>query len=222
MEGSDSAWIESTRDFYRSRKMGQRSGYGKSPAVLVVDMARAFCDPEHPVGADMSETLEQIAVLLQAARRKDLLTVYTTIAYHESGADAGTWASKLPTLKLLRSGDPMTEIHPRIAPLQRDHLIVKKFASAFFQTHLASLLYASGVDTLVVAGCSTSGCIRASVIDSVSYGFRTVVPAECVADRVPGPHQANLFDIDSKYADVVSVEEVLDYFSRLGTGFSSA
>jgi nicotinamidase-related amidase len=222
MEGSDPAWIESTRDFYRSRKIGQRSGYGNSPAVLVVDMARAFCDPEHPVGADMSETLEQIAVLLEAARRKDLLTVYTTIAYHESGADAGTWASKLPTLRLLKLGDPITEIHPRIAPLDRDHVIVKKFASAFFQTHLASLLHASGVDTLVVAGCSTSGCIRASVIDSVSYGFRTVVPAECVADRVPGPHLANLFDIDSKYADVVSVDEVLDYFSRLGAGFSSA
>jgi maleamate amidohydrolase len=222
MEDSDPAWIESTRDFYRSRKIGQRSGYGNSPAVLVVDMARAFCDPEHPVGADMSETLEQIAVLLEAARRKHLLTVYTTIAYHESGADAGAWASKLPTLRLLKLGDPITEIHPRIAPLDRDHVIVKKFASAFFQTHLSSLLHASGVDTLVVAGCSTSGCIRASVIDSVSHGFRTVVPVECVADRVPGPHQANLFDIDSKYADVVSVDEVLDYFSRLGAGSGSA
>jgi maleamate amidohydrolase len=195
--------------------MGRRSGYGGRPALVIVDMSRAFCDPTHPVGSDMTETLENIAVLLDAARRKRVLIVYTTIAYHPSGADAGVWALKLPTLKTLVVGDKMTEIHPRIAPLDSEQVLVKKYGSSFFMTPLLSLLNSHRVDTVVLTGCSTSGCVRATAIDSVSYGFRTVVPRECVADRAPGPHEANLFDIDMKYADVVPLEEVLDYMGGL-------
>jgi nicotinamidase-related amidase len=215
MAGEPSAWIPETASFYAGRQMGERSGYGARPAVLVVDMSRAFCDPEHPVGSDMTETLENIAALLEATRRKDVPTVYTTIAYHRNGEDAGTWARKLPTLKTLLLGDPMTEIHPRIAPLESEHVLVKKYASSFFMTPLLSLLNSRRVDSVLLTGCSTSGCIRATAIDSVSYGFRTVVPRECVADRAPGPHEANLFDIDTKYADVAPLEEVLDYVSNL-------
>jgi nicotinamidase-related amidase len=215
MAGEPSDWIPETAAFYSSREMGARSGYGLRPAVVVVDMSRAFCDPDHPVGSDMTETLESIAALLEATRRKGLLTVYTTIAYHPSGEDAGVWALKLPTLKTLLIGDRMTEIHPRIAPLQSEHVLVKKYGSSFFMTPLLSLLNSRRVDTVLLTGCSTSGCIRATAIDSVSYGFRTVVPRECVADRAAGPHEANLFDIDTKYADVVALEEVLDYVSAL-------
>ena len=215
MAGEPSAWIPETASFYASRQMGARSGFGDRPAVLVVDMSRAFCDPKHPVGSDMTETLENVAALLEATRRKGVPTVYTTIAYHPGGEDAGVWALKLPTLKTLLVGDPMTEIHPRIAPLESELVLVKKHASSFLMTPLLSLLNAQRVDSILLTGCSTSGCIRATAIDSVSYGFRTVVPRECVADRAAGPHEANLFDIDSKYADVVPLEEVLDYVSSL-------
>jgi maleamate amidohydrolase len=210
-----SSWIPETASFYAAREMGHRSGYGRRPALVIVDMSRAFCDPSHPVGSDMTETLENIAALLDAARRKHLLTVFTTIAYHPSGADAGVWALKLPTLKTLVVGDRMTEIHPRLAPLATEHVLVKKSASSFFMTPLLTLLNSDRVDTVLLAGCSTSGCVRATAIDSVSYGFRTVVPRECVADRAQGPHEANLFDIDAKYADVVALEEVLDYVTTL-------
>jgi maleamate amidohydrolase len=215
MAGEPRTWIPETASFYASRRMGERSGYGAKPALLIVDMSRAFCDPAHPVGSDMTETLENIAVLLERTRRKGVPTVYTTIAYHRNGEDAGTWALKLPTLKTLLVEDPMTEIHPRIAPLKSEHVLVKKYASSFFMTPLLSLLNSTRVDSVLLVGCSTSGCIRATAIDSVSYGFRTVVPRECVADRAAGPHEANLFDIDAKYADVAPLDEVLDYVSSL-------
>jgi nicotinamidase-related amidase len=204
-----------TKDFYRERGIGARIGFGHNPAVLVIDMAVAFNDPAYKVGADQTPTVEAIAILLCAARERRVPVVFFTTAYHPDGSDAGMFGKKIPALLELQIGDPGVEIDPRLAPEEGEQVITKKFASAFFQTNLPSLLVARGIDTVVLTGCSTSGCIRAAAIDGISHGYRVIVPEECVADRAEEPHRANLFDIDSKYGDVVPLAGVLRYLEGL-------
>jgi maleamate amidohydrolase len=206
-----SRWGAETEEYYAARGFGTRVGFGARPALLVIDMTRAFCDPSYKVGADLTPTIEAIAPLLEASRAAGVPVFYTTIAYREDGGDGGVFLKKIPSLRELRLDDPATsEFDPRIAPAEGDTVIAKKFPSAFFGTSLASMLVARGVDTLVLTGCSTSGCIRATAIDAVSNGYRVIVPEEAVADRVPGPHYANLFDINAKYGDVLPLAEVLE------------
>ena len=215
-EGSIDQWAAETREFYRDRGIGNRVGYGKSPAIVVVDMSRAFTDPAYRVGSEQDETVEAIAGVLAAARERGGVPVFfTTMAYEDDGLDAGVWGRKVPALLDLRLDDAAAvEIDERIAPVAGELVLNKKFASAFFGTPLASLLAARGVDTVILTGCSTSGCIRATAVDTVSFGYRLIVPEECVADRAPGPHHANLFDIQSKYGDVVGVAEVIEYLAK--------
>ncbi len=141
--------------------------------------------------------------------------IFTTVVYTEGFADAGVFMKKIPNLKAMVRGSKTTEIDERLNPKSTEPIIEKKFPSAFFGTNLASILIGLRVDTTILTGNSTSGCIRATCTDSCSYGFRTIIAKECVADRAPSVHEANLFDMDSKYADVVSVEEVLDYLRGL-------
>jgi nicotinamidase-related amidase len=208
-------WGEGTERFYAQRGIGGQTGFGKHPCLLIIDMAVAFNDPSYKVGDEMPATLDAIAQLLQAAREKNVLVVYTTTAYQKDFKDAGMFGKKIPALAELQLGSEGVEIHPRIAPAEGEHVITKKFASSFFMTHLPSLLITEGIDTVILTGCSTSGCIRAGAIDSVSYGFHTVVPLEAVSDRAEGPHWANLFDINAKYADVLPLPKVLDYLRSL-------
>ncbi len=214
--GSIDQWAGETRELYRGRGIGDRVGYGRAPAIVVVDMSRAFTDPSYRVGADQADTVEAIARVLAAAReRGDVPVFFTTMAYEADGLDAGMWGRKVPALLDLRVDDAAAmQIDERIAPAESDLVLNKKFASAFFGTPLAPLLAARGVDTVILTGCSTSGCVRATAVDAVSHGYRLIVPEECVADRAPGPHHANLFDIQAKYGDVVSVSEVLDYLRK--------
>lgn len=201
-----------TRAFYESRGIGARVGLGRSPAIVVVDMTRPFTDPGHPVGSDQTMALDAIAVVLSAARIQQVPVFYTTMAFLDDVRDAVTWARKMPSLQQLRLGDAAsTEIDPRIAPAPGDCVLNKRAPSAFFGTGLVSLLVPMRIDTLVVVGCATSGCVRATVVDALSYGYRVAVPAGCVSDRAVGPHDANLFDMDSKYADVMPVEKVVAY-----------
>ena len=130
--------------------------------------------------------------------------VYTTIAYEPDFRDAGLFIKKVPSLSILLKGSPMVEVDRRIAPLPGERVVEKKFASSFFGTDLAGYLKGLGVDTVIMTGCTTSGCVRASAIDSLQYGFLTVVVREGVGDRPEGTHEANLLDIDAKYGDVVS------------------
>ena len=195
---------------------GTRIGFGERPALLVVDMARAFCDPSFRVGADQTPAVEAIAELLPPARERGVPVYYTTVAYLPSGVDGGTFVRKIPALRDLLVDDPAaTEIDARIAPVEGEVVLVKKYPSAFFHTHLLSMLIGDRVDTVIVTGCSTSGCIRATVVDAVSYGYRVAVPEEAVSDRWPEPHAANLFDIDAKYGDVVPLAEALGYLRAL-------
>jgi len=195
---------------------GSRIGFGERPAMLVIDMARAFCDPGFTVGADQTPAVEAIARLLEPAREQGVPVYFTTVAYLPSGVDGGTFVQKVPALRDLLVDDPAaTEIDPRIAPVEGEIVLVKKYPSAFFHTHLVSMLIAAQIDTLIVTGCSTSGCIRATTVDAVSYGYRVIVPEEAVSDRWPVPHGANLFDIDTKYGDVLPESEVAEYLHAL-------
>jgi len=201
---------------YRDRGIGSAVGFGSCPAILVVDMAKAFTNPFHRVGAEMTTTIEAIARLLAAARRHQVRVFFTTLAFEQDGHDSGVWGKKIPALRDLVLSDPAAvQIDERIAPMPGEPIINKKCPSAFFGTPLLSMLIAARIDTIILTGCSTSGCIRATTVDAVSYGFRVILPEECVADRAPEPHYANLFDIQAKYGDVVSLEEVTKFLSSL-------
>src|SRR5919112_6136303 len=191
---------------------GGRGGFGQHPALIVVDMTLGFTDPESPLGSDLDGPIEAIRKLLEAARGAEIPVVFTTLAYRESDKlTAAAFIDKIPALLTLEAGSRWAEIDPRIAPRETEPVLNKLFASGFYGTGLPSALTAAGVDTVIVAGASTSGCVRATVVDALQYGFRPVVPREAVGDRDPDAHEANLYDVDAKYGDVVSVEETLKY-----------
>jgi maleamate amidohydrolase len=190
-----------------------RSGVGERPALIVVDVNLGFTDPASPLVCELDGVVSAIAQLLVAARRASIPVFFTTVAYDDEGKEAAAvFIEKIPALLTLEVGSRWTEIDPRIAPLPGEPVLAKLFASAFFGTPLSALLREAGCDSLVVTGASTSGCVRATVVDALQHGYRTVVPREAVGDRNPAAHEANLYDIDTKYGDVVSVEEAIAYF----------
>jgi nicotinamidase-related amidase len=216
-EGGMADWEQRTRQDYEDKGFANRSGYGQKPALLIVDFINGFTDPSTPLGGDFSTELAATARLLEAFRKVGLPIVFTTITYKPDLSDGGMFVKKVPSLAILQNGSPMVEIDQRIAPWPGEYVLEKKFASSFFGTDLDSYLKGLWVDTVIMAGCTTSGCIRASAIDSLQCGYHSVVVREAVGDRAQGPHEANLFDIDAKYADVVPLEEALGYlatFSR--------
>jgi len=194
-----------------------RAGFGSRPALVVVDMNVGFTDPASPLVCDLEDVVEAIRRLLEGARRAGIPVVHTTVAYDEAGKQAArAFIDKIPALLTLEAGSRWVEIDPRIAPLPEEAVVVKLFASAFFGTPLQALLTSSGCDSLIVTGASTSGCVRATVVDALQHGFRPVVPREAVGDRNPAAHEANLYDMDTKYADVVSLGEVLAHLEEVG------
>jgi maleamate amidohydrolase len=199
------------REVYAKARLGESVTLGSRPAVLVVDFSCGFTDPECTLGADMTEQVEATKRLLDAARAKGLPVIFTTIGFEPSLKDGGLWLEKAPALGDLQIGGRWVQIDPRLEPQEGETIVVKKGASAFFGTNLAAILISQGIDSVLLCGATTSGCIRATAIDLLQYGFPTLVPRECVGDRAQAPHDANLFDIQAKYADVVSVEEALDY-----------
>jgi maleamate amidohydrolase len=193
-----------------------RLGFGKRPALLIVDFINAYVTEGAPLFApDVVTAVDETIPLLSLAREKQIPVLYTKVLYNKNFRDGGIFIQKVPVLKTMVEGEPLAEIVPQLTPIESDIIIVKQYASAFFGTSLAATLTSLGVDTILLTGCSTSGCIRASAVDGMQYGFRVIVPRECVADRHPGPHEANLFDINSKYGDVVSKGEVVEYLKAL-------
>lgn len=199
---------------YDNIGFSERTGFGKQPAILVIDMCRGITEPGK-MFIDMDEHIPCIASILDAARRIGAPVIFTTVAYHTDLADAGVFGKKVPLVQNFLYGSPLVDIDPRLPVLDTDHLLVKKFPSAFYGTNLQSMLGSLGIDTTIVVGNSTSGCVRATVCDSVSGGFQTIVPEDCVADRAQLSHQVNLFDMDAKYADVVSSKSVVSYLDDL-------
>ena len=206
-----------TIEDYKRQGFSRRSGFGSKPALLVVDFINGFTDPSSPLGGDYTRELEVTNRLLAGFRGAGLPIIFTTIAYEPHFRDAGVFIKKVPTLSILLKGSPMAEVDSRIRPLPGEYVLEKKMPSSFFNTRLDTYLQSLGVDTVVMAGCTTSGCIRASAIDAMQYGFITVVVADAVGDRAQGPHEANLFDIDAKYGDVMPAQEALDHLQRLST-----
>jgi maleamate amidohydrolase len=187
-----------------------RAGFGLRPALLVIDVNVGFTDPESPLACGLEGVVVAIQRLLGEARAAGLPVVYTTVSYDEGDRlAAAAFIDKIPALLTLEAGSRWVEIDPRIAPLPDEPVLNKLFASAFFGTPLSSLLTAAGCDGVIVTGASTSGCVRATVVDALQHGFRPVVPREAVGDRNPAAHDANLYDIDTKYGDVVSLDEVV-------------
>ncbi len=191
---------------------------GDRPAILVVDFCRGFTDPACPLGADMSEALSRALEVLKAARINNVLTIFTTIAYDQEALAATTWLRKVPSLGQLTVGSPWVEIDPYLQRLESEPLIAKLGASAFFGTPLQAMLVARRIDTVFVTGATTSGCVRATVVDAVQHGFNTFIVTDCIADRSQEPHEANLFDMTAKYADPISSEEVVDYLRQSRDG----
>lgn len=205
---------ERTREVYERAQFGQSVQLGTRPAVLVVDFSRGFTDPECDLGSDLTLEVETTKRLLDAARARGLTIIFTTIGYEPNLKDGSLWIQKAPSLAELQIGGRWVEIDPRLARREDETVILKKGPSAFFGTSLASILISQGIDTVILCGATTSGCIRATAVDLLQYGFPTLVPRECVGDRAQGPHEANLFDIQAKYADVVSAEEAIAYIER--------
>jgi maleamate amidohydrolase len=202
---------ERARQVYERARLGQSVTLGSRPAVLVIDFSCGFTDPACTLGADMTEEVEATKRLLDAARAKGLPVVFTTIGYEASLKDGGLWLQKAPSLGELQIGGRWVEIDPRLEPREDETIVLKKGASGFFGTNLATILITQDVDSVILCGATTSGCVRATAIDLLQYGYPTIVPRDCVADRAQAPHEANLFDINAKYADVVSLGEALEY-----------
>ncbi len=203
------------KEVYEQAGLGQAVTRGQSPAVLVIDFSCGFTDPACTLGADMTAEVDATRKLLDAARDKGLPVVFTTIGFEPSGKDGGLWLQKVPALGDLELGGRWVDIDPRLDRREDEPVVVKKGASGFFGTNLASILVSQRVDTVILCGATTSGCVRATAIDLLQYGWPTLVPRECVGDRAQAPHDANLFDIQAKYADVVPLEEALAYVASV-------
>jgi nicotinamidase-related amidase len=203
------------RRIYERAGIGTRLALGSRPAVLVIDLQLAFTDPAFALGADLAAEVEQTRRVLELARGRDFPVVFTVVAYEPHAVESVLWVQKSRALADLRIGSRWVEIDARLGRREDEPIVVKKGASGFFGTDLASILVGCDADTVVLCGASTSGCIRATAVDLLQYGWPTLVPRECVGDRARAPHEANLFDIDAKYADVVSVDEALAYLGSV-------
>ena len=213
---------DDTGRIYERARLGQSITPGSRPAVLVVDFSRGFTDPECTMGSDLTSEVEATTRILAAAREKGLPVIFTTIGFEPNLKDGSLWLQKAPGLADLQVGGKWVDIDPRLERAEDEVVILKKGASAFFGTNLPSVLVSQGVDTIVLCGATTSGCIRATAVDLLQYGYPTLVPRECVGDRAQGPHEANLIDIRAKYADVVPVEDALSYLEGVGDRVGAA
>jgi len=193
---------------YRAQGFGQKSGIGARPALVIVDFVVGFTQPDAFGGGNIDEAIAETAHLLALARRAGWPVAHTRVVYADDGSDAGAFALKVPALTRLTENSPLSAIVPELAPASGEIVVRKRGASAFFGTDLAGSLNFRGEDTVLVAGCTTSGCVRATVIDSVQWNYRTVCVTDCVGDRALAPHEANLFDMGQKYADLLTWREV--------------
>lgn len=208
---------ESLSDNYARGGFGKTLTPGSRPALLIIDFVRAYLVKESPLYAGVEQARADCQTLLQAARAAHIPVIHTNVVYQPGGRDGGVFFRKVPALQCFVAG-----AHPDLAafaeglePVPGETVISKQYASAFFATSLASTLTALGIDTVLIAGLSTSGCVRASAVDCCQHGFIPVVVREAVGDRAPGPHESNLFDLQAKYAEVASLAEILVYLRQL-------
>lgn len=190
-------------DVYRRQGFGASVGMGQKPALLVIDFSVGFADPGGFGGGNIAEAIVQSRSLLAFARERRWPVAHSRIVFQGDDADANPFARKVPGMLTLKADSPASQFVPELMPAAGELTVLKTVPSAFFGTALAPWLMHRGVDTLVVAGCTTSGCVRASVVDAMSHGLRVMVMQDCVGDRAATPHEASLFDMQQKYADVM-------------------
>ena len=184
------------------------TGLGSSPALLVVDMCRGFIDTSSPLGFECKELIQANIVLVDRFREMNLPIIFTTTIYRDE-SEASVFRSRIPALNILKPGSEETSFLKELSPSSNELLVEKKFASAFFQTNLADELSKMNVDSIIVSGVTTSGCVRATALDSLQNNFLTTVAEDCVGDRNQNAHRANLFDLQAKYADVIHSNQIL-------------
>ena len=196
-------------DLYRHSQ-----GLGRRPALVLVDVINGFTDPACPLGSAADTVVAACETLLQAFRTKQLPIFYTTVVYHDP-SQARVFRDRLPDLDVLQPGSHWVEVDPRVAPAQDEMVVEKQWASGFFKTPLDTYLTEAGADSLVITGLTTSGCVRATAVDGLQHNYPVVIPREGVGDRNELAHEANLFDLNAKYADVVSLERILKHVREL-------
>jgi maleamate amidohydrolase len=195
-------------DIYKLQGFGAQSGFGKKPALLIVDFVNGFTDPAQFGGGNIGEAIENTKILLARARDVQIPIAYTRVVYADDGSDAGIFCLKSPGLKALTEQADASQIVNELTPKPGEYVVRKTEPSAFFGTNMAPWLVRRQVDTLLVTGCTTSGCVRASVVDAMSHNFHVIVASDCVGDRARAPHDANLFDMEQKYADLMTSAEI--------------
>ena len=201
---------------YRAAGFSKRLGFGSRPALVVIDFCQAYLDEGSPLYAGVEDARASTVRLLAAARSAAIPVIHTRVEFQPDGADGGVFFRKVDALKCFVRGNPLGEPGPGLEPRDGEVVVTKQYASAFFGTSLASTLTALGIDTLIHTGVSTSGCVRATALDACQHGFIPIVVSDAVGDRDRGVHEANLFDLDAKYADVVDEAAALDYLTQLG------
>lgn len=195
-------------EIYRKQQLGGTLAKGQRPALLVVDFVNGFIDPDVFGGGNTLDAAKATVPLLDAFRSRGLPIVFTRIVYADDGSDTGVWCEKAPRLRELTENNPASRIVDFLTPRSGEIIIRKTQPSAFFDTNLGSILRCQKVDAVAVVGATTSGCVRATVVDAVSMNLRPTVVSDCVGDRAIGPHEASLFDMQQKYANLITSVEI--------------
>lgn len=221
MAGMGGSWTEELselRQRYGSAEIGNRVGWGQVPALVVVDLQRGFTDPACPLGVSQDSVVESACRVAGAARASGVPVVYTLVSYENDLSDAGIWPRKLPAQRFLVKGTEWVELDSATGVQPGDLVMEKRHASAFFDTLLHSHLSAMGVDTVIVCGTTTSGCVRATVVDACALGYHALVVRDAVGDRHPLVHEVSLFDMDAKYGDVIGEEDAVAALASMSGG----
>ncbi|MEP0393496.1 MAG: isochorismatase family protein [Erythrobacter sp.] len=192
-----------------------KAGFGKSPALILIDFVQGYFDPSCDLFADVDETLASALRVRKSAHEADIPVILTNVVYHPKAINGGRFFEKATPLRYFLEGSPMGDWPKGLEPTEDELIVSKQYPSAFFGTSLASTLTSLGVDNVILTGLTTSGCIRASCVDSMSHGFITTVVRDACGDRHEDPHEANLFDMQAKYADVVSEDEIIAHLAGL-------
>jgi maleamate amidohydrolase len=200
---------------YASSNLGGKVGFGKRPAIVVIDLQKGFTLPEATAGADMTQTVENVNKLTEFAREKNIKVYYTRVGYQKDGLDLGVFGYKAFVLREFTRDHWNYELDDRLKIKEEDVIIEKHWPSVFFGTHLLPMLITTHVDTFIITGCTTAGCVYASAVDSCSYGFRTIVVPDGVADRSEETHNMFLWNMGQKYADILSVDETIENIKGL-------
>lgn len=203
---------------YEQAGFGRRLEPGRRPALVLIDFVRAYFEPSAELYMGTDDCLKHAAEVLATAREVGIPIVHTRVAYSASGADGGVFFRKVGALRHFVGDTPLGAIMPEVAPRDGEVVVVKQYASAFFGTSLAATLTAAQVDTVIITGVSTSGCVRATGVDAIQHGFVPLVVRDAVGDRDPRPHEANLFDLQAKYAEVLPAADVQAYLTGLPGG----